>query len=264
MHTNYSPIAASVAINVLTPPSAPENLLAVVSSGAIALSWVDTSANEAGFQLDRSLDGVTFDPLAVFGANVTACTNVGLPPATTYYYRVSAFNAAGDSDYSNTNGATTPAFPEIKINFQPASEKVPTGYIADTGLVYGNRTNGLIFGWNKKNTLNAKVRDSERSPDARYDTLIYTYKSDYGTVWEIAVPNGKYQVVLVAGDPDSSSGTYKFNVENVLLVNGKASSSQRWVAGTNTVTVADGRLTVSNASGYKDNKVCFIKIAAAP
>jgi hypothetical protein len=53
-------------------------------------------------------------------------------------------------------------------------------------------------------------------------------------------------------------------VENVLVVNGKASSSMRWIAGTNTVTVSDGRLTVSNASGYKNNKVCFIEITTGP
>jgi titin len=42
------------------------------------------------------------------GANVTSWTWWGASPNTTYYFRVVASNAAGDSDPSNTASATTP------------------------------------------------------------------------------------------------------------------------------------------------------------
>jgi hypothetical protein len=46
-------------------------------------------------------------PLATMGANATNATISGLGKNKTYTYRVRAYNAAGDSEYSNTATATT-------------------------------------------------------------------------------------------------------------------------------------------------------------
>ena len=46
------------------------------------------------------------------------------------------------------------------------------------------------------------------------------------------------------------------------MVNGTPSSAARWVEGAGTVTVADGRLTLTNAAGSSNNKICFIEIVA--
>jgi hypothetical protein len=47
-----------------------------------------------------------------------------------------------------------------------------------------------------------------------------------------------------------------------LSVSGTPTTSTRWIAGSKTVTVADGRLTVSNGSGASNNKICFIDITS--
>jgi hypothetical protein len=78
--------------------------------------------------------------------------------------------------------------------------------------------------------------------------------------WEIAVPNGTYNVFVVAGDANAYNSVYRINVEGVLTVSGTPTSANRWISGTKTVTVNDGRLTVSNGSGAKNNKICFIDI----
>jgi hypothetical protein len=44
----------------------------------------------------------SFVEIATVGPNVTQYTDSGLLPLTTYCYRVRAYNAAGDSGYSNT------------------------------------------------------------------------------------------------------------------------------------------------------------------
>ncbi len=94
-----------------TVPAAPAGLTAVaVSRSQINLSWIDNSTDETGFKIERSQDGITFTQIGTVGSNVTAVANTGLSRRTTYYYRVRAYNAAGNSAYSNIASATTPKF----------------------------------------------------------------------------------------------------------------------------------------------------------
>jgi hypothetical protein len=157
-----------------------------------------------------------------------------------------------------------PAFTPAKINFQPASSPVPAGYLPDAGLVYGNRGNGLSYGWSVDNTSNMFDRNSSRSPDQRYDTLCRMQQTGDSTRWEIAVPNGTYDVYIVAGDPQNQSGTFRISAEGVLVVSGDPTLSNRWISGRKTVSVSDGRLTIGNAAGAKQNKICFIEITKLP
>jgi hypothetical protein len=94
-------------------PAAPSNLVATaVSSSQINLSWTDNSSNEDGFKIER-LQGSVWTQVATVGANVTSWQDAGLTGNTTYTYRVRAYNSSGDSAYSNTASATTPAAPTV-------------------------------------------------------------------------------------------------------------------------------------------------------
>jgi hypothetical protein len=138
---------------------------------------------------------------------------------------------------------------------------VPPGYLKDGGLAFGDRGNGQSYGWNADNTAQMRDRNSSASPDQRYDTLAYMQRpANPDAVWEIAVPNGSYSVRLIAGDPSYFDIPYKVNVEGVLTVNGTSSSASRWVEGTATVVVSDGRLTIRSAAGATANKICFVEI----
>jgi acid phosphatase type 7 len=91
-------------------PAAPTNLSATtVSRSQINLSWVDNSDNETGFKIERCKNATctNFVQVAQVGANVTTFANTGLTKNTTYNYRVRAFNAGGNSAYSNTANART-------------------------------------------------------------------------------------------------------------------------------------------------------------
>lgn len=91
-----------------TPPAAPSGLAATaVSQSEIDLSWTDNSSDETGFEIERSLDGSSFSPVATVGADVTTYPDTGLSADTTYFYRVRAVNGAGASAFSNTASATT-------------------------------------------------------------------------------------------------------------------------------------------------------------
>jgi hypothetical protein len=97
-----------------TPPSAPTTLVATASSSTqIGLTWQDNANNENGFHIERCTgDGCgNFAQIAQVGANTTSYGDSGLTANTSYSYRVRAFNAAGNSDYSNAGTATTQAAP---------------------------------------------------------------------------------------------------------------------------------------------------------
>ena len=102
-------------------------------------------------------------------------------------------------------------------------------------------------------------RNSKLSPDQQHDTFIHTEL--YGNrTWEIAVPNGSYQVTLVAGDPDYTDSVDKYNLEGILALSGTPTSANHWISGTVTVNVPDGKLTLTNASGSVNNKIDYIEI----
>ena len=91
------------------PPEDPSNLTAsVVSSRQINLIWDDNSKNETGFKIERKtgISG-TYAQIATTGANIHSYNNTGLTANTTYYYRVRAYNAVGNSAYAKESPATT-------------------------------------------------------------------------------------------------------------------------------------------------------------
>lgn len=93
-------------------PAAPSNLTATaVSTSQINLQWTDNSTNEQGFEIERcSGSGCSnFTLVRTVGANATSWSNTGLLARSSYTYRVRAFNASGDSSYSNTATSATPA-----------------------------------------------------------------------------------------------------------------------------------------------------------
>lgn len=95
------------------PPAAPANLTASsISSSQVALAWTDGDG-ETGYKIERcgGPGCASFVQIATLGANVTAYGDGGLAAATSYSYRVRAYNAGGDSDYSDTASATTQAAP---------------------------------------------------------------------------------------------------------------------------------------------------------
>jgi hypothetical protein len=169
-----------------------------------------------------------------------------------------------DMTYTATfaNAPPPPSF-RAYVNFQPASAPPVTGYYVDSGDVYGDRGNGYTYGWNASTSSAVYDRNSSRSPDQRYDTLIQTqHFSNPNAVWEIAVANGNYAVRVVAGDPMSHNSVYEVAVEGVLTLDGTPTETSRWVEGTKTVAVSDGRLTISSAAGASNNKLCFVEITA--
>ena len=69
---------------------------------SLTLSWKDNSSNELGFEIQRSLNGVSFQLLTRVSANATGYVDESVDAATDYWYRVRAYNSAGASGFTNT------------------------------------------------------------------------------------------------------------------------------------------------------------------
>ena len=89
-------------------PSVPTGLLLTSTSASqIALSWNDV-ADENGYYIERRVPpSSTYNRIATLPANATTYSNSGLSASTIYYYRVKAYNYAGESNASDIVGSLT-------------------------------------------------------------------------------------------------------------------------------------------------------------
>ena len=95
-------------------PGIPADVAAeAMANDKISITWADTTSNETGFEVVRStaLNG-TYVPVATVAANQTNYVDAGRNTDTRYYYRVRAINANGESAFSATVDARTPAAPD--------------------------------------------------------------------------------------------------------------------------------------------------------
>jgi hypothetical protein len=93
-------------VEALTAPT----VLAItsISHDQIGLKWLDNSADETGYVIERS-DSVdnNFSPISQLPANATAFSDNGVSSNKTYFYRVRAQQGSTFSDYSNVAVAIT-------------------------------------------------------------------------------------------------------------------------------------------------------------
>jgi hypothetical protein len=129
-------------------PGIPSDLAAdSVSLTAIELTWTDNAANEKGFEIVRSKDGMNYLPVDTVNANMIFHLDTGLEPDTLYYYKVRAFNDAGHSAYSIPAYTTTKVGPWAKSYGGGLSDKglalVPT---EDDGVILAGSTTSFGAG----------------------------------------------------------------------------------------------------------------------
>ncbi len=149
-----------------------------------------------------------------------------------------------------------------RINFQPAASPVPVGYVADSGAGFGARANGQSYGWNAS-THETRDRNAASSADQRYDTLNHMQKpSNPNARWEIALPNGAYDVRVVMGDPNHFDSVFRLDAESAAILSAIPTTGSRWKEASALINVRDGRLTLSNGPGASNNKLCFVDITA--
>ncbi|MEP3208619.1 MAG: putative Ig domain-containing protein [Maribacter sp.] len=170
------------------------------------------------------------------------------------------------------------------INFGPIAP--PPNFLGDTGLSYAIRGNGLTYGWLDATTStpvsvtqNGRNRNVAGVDDLQ-NTLIHMQYGDVSTnpsngylpeaKWEIAVPNGSYQVTVSVGDPEiDNNGSIPahsiyaegFNLINKYIPLGIAEGDPtQFTTGSGLVNVIDGRLTIEPTGGF-NTKINYVQIS---
>ncbi|MGA1979975.1 MAG: glycoside hydrolase family 9 protein [Sedimentisphaerales bacterium] len=194
-----------------TVPTAPSGLTATAaSSSQINLAWTDNSSNETGFYVERSTSSTSgFSQIASLGANVTTYSSTGLAASTRYYYRVRAYNSAGNSAYSNTANATTqaagttaPAAPSNLTATAASSSQINLAWTDnasnETGF-YVERSTSSTTGFSQIASLGANVTTYSSTGLTASTTYYYRVRA-YNSVGNSAYSN-------TANATTSASGT---------------------------------------------------------
>jgi len=167
------------------PPPAPNNLTAAaVSQTQINLTWNDNAGNENGFAVERKIAGGSFQQISTVGVNVKNYSDPGLAPGTEYFYRVSAYNADGFSNYANEAGSVTlPAPPVAASNLTAApvsNIKISLAWNDNSNSESGfkiERKTGAAGTYTQTATVNANVQSFVDSSLVQITTYFYRIRA---------------------------------------------------------------------------------------
>jgi hypothetical protein len=225
-------------------------------TGPVAPYWLRMVRNGNSFTAYRSTDGTAWTQTGT-AQTITMASTIYAGVAVTAHNNAAAAQAVADNlTFINTDTQTY----SVKVNFQPASSAVPTGYLADKGAVFGVQPGGLTYGWNADKSASALARTN--GTDTLHNTLIPMGTSGSGSIWELALPNARYNVRIVAGDPTSPNGTQHVTVEGASFLNAATNSGTPFADVTSVVNVTDGRLTVALGASALNTKICFIEVSS--
>ncbi len=164
------------------PPAAPTHFrVEAVAYPGITLAWSDTSNNELGFQVERRSGTGAWALVATTGPNTTGYTDASLSEATTYGYRVRAYNTADASAYTPEVTATlmlnapsglgASAVSETRIDLTwTDNSAIETAYLVE-------RKTGTSGTWAEIATLGANVTSYADTGLAAPGTYVYRVRA---------------------------------------------------------------------------------------
>ncbi|AMR33663.1 hypothetical protein A0256_20630 [Mucilaginibacter sp. PAMC 26640] len=154
----------------------------------------------------------------------------------------------------------------ININFQPSGTSTPSGYKADVGLPYdATRKYGWINPSSKQAvSLQANMRLRSGTGDVKQLSLVQmqaTTNSQVPGTWEYAVANGRYRVLVSAGDSGFYDSNNQINVEGLPTIADFTPTAQtKYRTSTAIVQVNDGKLTI-DATGGVNTKMNYLSFS---
>jgi len=163
--------------------------------------------------------------------------------------------------------------PSLAVNFQSPRAPVPSGWVPDSGEAF-DAARG--YGWRlpgggvpvkrqcgDRNSISDQVRDTFCHAQTRYTFTDGRWEAmPSPAVWEMAVPDGTYDVTVTMGESRFTPRAVMNGVivEGVEAISGfVATSGNTHISATVTVVVSDGFLTVDPNSGNR-GKLASVQI----
>jgi hypothetical protein len=233
--------------------------LGVAGGGTLGVAGGVAPSSGAGGMRSGDTGGTANEtPYAYGGAGAGAGTGAGTAAAggSGGNGDVGGGGRGGGTDGGGTpsGGGSTGGLP-IRINFQLLGAPVPAGYVPDTGLEFAAQ-DGLSFGWSVDHT--DVTRDREVNSNQLLDTLCQFHE---GGVWELALPNGTYSVLVSVGDARLRS-TYTLVVEGVTYWEERVIGANQFESHTSDISIADGRLTLDQGTaGELATRINYIEVS---
>jgi N-acetylneuraminic acid mutarotase len=147
---------------------------------------------------------------------------------------------------------------DVTFNFQPEGSPLAPNAVPDYGYTYGDRGNGYAYGWNIDSR--GIMRDRNKTPDQRLDTVAQLQQNGESHVWELEIPNGQYEVTLFAGDSKYLDGQHHIDAEGTRVMYGVQSTRKQYLKATKIIDVQDGRLTISPESSGVNSKLISVDV----
>lgn len=249
---------------ILKPlPAAPTELaLTTVTSTQITVSWKDNATDETGYKIERSIEGQQWGLLRSLAANATSYTDTSAQPGNTYYYRVFAYNAKGNSNYSNSVSARIMVVPSNLRTVDKTSKEITISWefkgTGQTGFGIQRKTgNG---GWEDIGSADAGDMyhtDSGLQPETTYYYRVRAVypdgNSDYSSPL-VATTNQPPPVTNVNNVTNNNSNTTNNANTEVNIINSNINNSN--IASNNQVTQTNTVSNITNASTVRD----YVKI----
>ena len=161
-----------------TPPASPTDLTATAGGAGVTLDWVDKSAGESGYRVDRSADGGrTWSPLVETGPGATSYTDAAAAELTAYQFRVRAFGPGGESDSSLPAAVATPlARPTLLTATASGPEQVDLAWSDNSGSEEGYEVERAAGGQDFQPLASLPAGAAGFSDTFAADGTAYTYR----------------------------------------------------------------------------------------
>jgi ELWxxDGT repeat protein len=255
-----TPPAAPTSLNLAPPP--PEQ------SGGVGLVWSDAASTASAYVIQRSAtaDFATVDATLVAAAGTTSYNDATAAPGASYFYRIAAVNAGGQSAYSNVVFSGPPRVLAATFDYGGSADKLTIGFSSDVAadLTAGDFT--------VTNLTSGQVLASTDLLET-YDSTDNVATLTYAGAGKPRLPDGRYRLLLhsagvantlglaLDGDQDGTAGEdFEFdffqmagdaNRDARVDFNDLVALAQNY-NGTGTKTWAEGDFTGDGAVDFND------------
>jgi len=203
-----------------TAPPVPSGLQATPGNAQVSLTWT-VSTGATSYHVKRSTtSGGPYSQVAAPTTN--SVTDSGLSNGTTYFYVVSALNAAGESGNSSEVSAkpTAPATPDVTITVDPTKTKAISPYIYGLNFYSGNADPppSLTFdraGGNRWTAYNWINNSSNAGSDYYYENDNYLCNGSCNA----AVPVEAVRMFIAGDQANDMASLVTFQMQGYVSVN---------------------------------------------